>query len=115
MYRVLQSVDEAEVIVFLRQEAPRRFSVGFRSASRVDVGRLAQTMGGGGHARAAGCTLTGTLGEVRRAVLAALRRQLASGRLSPASRPARARPAAATRRRADLRTAPRSTPWAPEL
>ncbi|OHD70418.1 MAG: hypothetical protein A2V99_16890 [Spirochaetes bacterium RBG_16_67_19] len=70
VYRVLQSVADAEVIVFLRQEAPRRFSVGFRSASRVDVGRLAQSMGGGGHARAAGCTLTGTLSEVRRAVLA---------------------------------------------
>jgi phosphoesterase RecJ-like protein len=36
----------------------------------VDVGKLAQSMGGGGHARAAGCTLTGTLSEVRRAVLA---------------------------------------------
>jgi phosphoesterase RecJ-like protein len=78
VYRVLSSVAEAEVIVFLRQEAPRRFSVGFRSASRVDVGRLAQAMGGGGHSRAAGCTLTGTLGEVRRAVLAALERLLAA-------------------------------------
>jgi phosphoesterase RecJ-like protein len=79
VYRVLQSVSESEVIVFLRQEAPKRFSVGFRSASRVDVGRLAQAMGGGGHARAAGCTLTGTLGEVRRAVLSALGRILAGG------------------------------------
>jgi phosphoesterase RecJ-like protein len=79
VYRVLQSVADAEVIVFLRQEAPRRFSVGFRSVSRVDVGSLAQAMGGGGHARAAGCTLTGTLAEVRRAVLAALEPVLAAG------------------------------------
>jgi phosphoesterase RecJ-like protein len=80
VYRVLQMVEQAEVIVFLRQEAPRRFSVGFRSASRVDVGSLAQSLGGGGHARAAGCTLTGTLDEVRRAVLSALAHLLAGGR-----------------------------------
>ena len=79
VYRVLQIVAQAEVIVFLRQEAPRRFSVGFRSASRVDVGSLAQSLGGGGHARAAGCTLTGTLDEVRRAVLAELGLLLAAG------------------------------------
>jgi phosphoesterase RecJ-like protein len=72
VYRILSGVAGCEVIVFLRQDAPRRFSVGFRSASRVDVGVLAQSMGGGGHARAAGCTLTGTLSQVRRAVLAAL-------------------------------------------
>jgi phosphoesterase RecJ-like protein len=78
VYRVLSSVAGAEVIVFLRQEAPRRFSVGFRSASRVDVGALAQALGGGGHARAAGCTLTGTLSEVRRAVLEALKPLLAA-------------------------------------
>jgi bifunctional oligoribonuclease and PAP phosphatase NrnA len=77
VYRFLSSVAGAEVIVFLRQEASRRFSVGFRSLSRVDVGKLAQAMGGGGHARAAGCTLTGTLSEVRRKVLAALEPMLA--------------------------------------
>ncbi len=77
VYRALQSVAGAKVIVFLRQEAQRRFSVGFRSAAQVDVGRLAQSMGGGGHPQAAGCTLTGTLSEVRRAVLAALGRLLA--------------------------------------
>lgn len=76
VYRILSSVAGSEVIVFLRQEAPRRFSVGLRSLSRVDVGRLAQAMGGGGHARAAGCTLTGSLGGVRSAVLAQLQRLL---------------------------------------
>jgi phosphoesterase RecJ-like protein len=79
VYRLLQAVAQAEVIVFLRQEAPRRISVGLRSASRVDVGRLAQSLGGGGHPRAAGCTLTGTLRGVRRAVLAGLARLLAEG------------------------------------
>jgi len=79
VYRILQSVEEAEVIVFLRQEAPRRFSVGFRSASRIDVGELAQALGGGGHPRAAGCTLAGSLREVRRAVLDKLGPMLASG------------------------------------
>lgn len=79
VYRILLSVEEAEVIVFLRQEAPRRFSAGFRSASRIDVGELAQSLGGGGHPRAAGCTLAGSLREVRRLVLDKLGPMLASG------------------------------------
>jgi phosphoesterase RecJ-like protein len=78
VYRILQSVADSEVIVFLRQEAARRFAVGLRSVSRVDVGQLAQAMGGGGHPRAAGCTLNGTLSDVRRRVLAALARLLAA-------------------------------------
>jgi phosphoesterase RecJ-like protein len=78
VYRALQSVAGAEVIVFLRQEAPRRISVGFRSGAGVDVGRLAKSLGGGGHAQAAGCTLAGSLSEVRRAVLAELGSLLAA-------------------------------------
>ena len=78
VYRMLRGVDDAEVVVFLRQEGRRRFSVGFRSASRVDVGELAQALGGGGHARAAGCTLAGSLPQVRRRVLRELESRLGS-------------------------------------
>jgi phosphoesterase RecJ-like protein len=79
VYRILRGVEEVEVIVFARQEARRRFSVGFRSVERVDVGELAQALGGGGHARAAGCTLTGSLTEVRRMVLEELEPRMGSG------------------------------------
>jgi phosphoesterase RecJ-like protein len=38
----------------------------------VDVAALATAFAGGGHHNAAGCTITGTLDEVRRAVFAHL-------------------------------------------
>jgi len=46
--------------------------VSFRSKS-VDVSRLAAAFGGGGHIRAAGCTIEGDLETVKPRVLAAAR------------------------------------------
>ena len=76
VYRLLQYVQTAEVVVFLREETTGRVSVGLRSAGGADVGALALALGGGGHPQAAGCTLQGSLGEVRNTVLAAVERFL---------------------------------------
>jgi phosphoesterase RecJ-like protein len=46
--------------------------VSFRSKRDVDVAALAATFGGGGHARAAGAKISGTLAEVRQQVINAL-------------------------------------------
>ncbi len=51
--------------------------VSLRSKGRVDVSALAGQFGGGGHARAAGCTVQGALPEVRARVLAATGQALA--------------------------------------
>lgn len=53
-----------EIAVFLRPEEGG-WKVSFRSKGDLDVGRLAGTLGGGGHRHAAGCTLPGDLNEVR--------------------------------------------------
>jgi phosphoesterase RecJ-like protein len=37
--------------------------VSLRSAGQVDVAKIAQSLGGGGHVRASGCTIHGTLEE----------------------------------------------------
>jgi phosphoesterase RecJ-like protein len=76
VYRLLQSVEGVEVIVFLREEGPDRFSVGFRSSGQADVGQVAHALGGGGHAKAAGCTLEGRFTEVRGKVLEELTHRL---------------------------------------
>jgi phosphoesterase RecJ-like protein len=76
VYRLLLTVEGVEVIVFLREEGPGRVSVGLRSSGRADVGRVAQALGGGGHAKAAGCTLPGTLEQARRRVLRELKARL---------------------------------------
>jgi phosphoesterase RecJ-like protein len=71
-YRLLQAVSGVEVVAFLQEEPGGRCSVGLRSSQVVDVGRLARSLGGGGHVRAAGYTRRGSLTEVRAELLAAL-------------------------------------------
>lgn len=58
-----------EMGLLFREEAENRVRVAFRSRCRIDVSRLASRFGGGGHPRAAGCTLRGRLDEVKAAVL----------------------------------------------
>jgi len=87
LYRLLQTVSGVELIVLLREESGPACSVSLRSSSEADVGSVARRLGGGGHARAAGCTLQGTLAEVRRRVLDELTPLLAhAGRPSEGER-----------------------------
>ncbi|MCL6488768.1 MAG: bifunctional oligoribonuclease/PAP phosphatase NrnA [Alicyclobacillus mali] len=72
-----RSVETVEVGVLLRERPDGLVKASLRSKRRVDVAAIAQQFGGGGHARAAGCVLKGTLAEaklaVESAVIAALR------------------------------------------
>ena len=72
-----RSVRGVEVAIFFRQLAETRFKVGFRSKGAVDVSRLAEVFGGGGHHNAAGCIVEGNAGEVRDQVFARLRELMA--------------------------------------
>lgn len=62
-------IDGVEVAIIFRELDDGRIRVGFRSRERVDVSALAQEFGGGGHARASGCTLAGDLADVERRVV----------------------------------------------
>jgi phosphoesterase RecJ-like protein len=72
---VLRRTDEADVAVVLKEDDAGQWQVSARSKGYVDVGRACVAMGGGGHARAAGFTATGTAADT----MAALREQLADG------------------------------------
>jgi phosphoesterase RecJ-like protein len=67
-----RSVLGAEVAVSFREEAGGVFRVSFRSKGRIDVCAVATRFGGGGHRNAAGCSVPGTLAEVKRKVFDAL-------------------------------------------
>jgi phosphoesterase RecJ-like protein len=67
-----RSVEGAEVAVSFREEGATEFRVSFRSKGRVDVSAVAQSFGGGGHKNAAGCTVRGSLAEVKEKVFKAL-------------------------------------------
>ena len=51
--------------VFFYETEPSVFKVSLRSNGNLDVSRAAGTFGGGGHIKAAGCTIEGRLSDVR--------------------------------------------------
>ena len=61
-----------EIALFFRERDGKKIKVSFRSKGGVDVNSLAAKFGGGGHRQAAGCILTGTMGESVRRVLEAI-------------------------------------------
>lgn len=68
-----RSIASVEVGCLLRELDGGRVKVSLRAKGEVDVNRIAAKFGGGGHAKAAGCTIPGTLGGVTEQVLEAVR------------------------------------------
>lgn len=65
-----RSIRGVEVAIFFRQLEEGRVKVGFRSKGKVNVAVFSAAMGGGGHHNAAGCTVDGTIAEVKARVYA---------------------------------------------
>lgn len=65
----LRITDGVEVAVFLHELEPLVYKVSMRSKDVVDVNRIATQFGGGGHIKAAGCTMTGTFHDVVNSIL----------------------------------------------
>lgn len=59
-----------EVGIFIKWTSQDVVKVSFRSAGTVDVNKLASVFGGGGHRKAAGCTLAGSVLGAKNRVLA---------------------------------------------
>jgi bifunctional oligoribonuclease and PAP phosphatase NrnA len=59
-----RSIRGVEIALLFREAGTDLFKVGLRSQGEVDVARVARNFGGGGHCRAAGATLNGTLEDV---------------------------------------------------
>lgn len=58
-----------EVGLFFRQSSADEIKVSFRSNKYVDVAKVAKQWGGGGHPRAAGCTIRGALSVIENDVV----------------------------------------------
>ena len=68
------SIGGVEVAAFFRELPEGRYRVSLRSKGKVDVARVAETFGGGGHECASGCSVDGPLADSVRAVILQLRR-----------------------------------------
>src|SRR5947208_7545161 len=74
-----RSIAGVKLALLFRHIGNGRIKVSFRSMGEVDVAELAHQFGGGGHHRAAGASLAGTMADVEENVLNASRPFLAIG------------------------------------
>ena len=68
-------LEKSEVGIFIR-ERDNDFKCSFRSANDVNVSQICQTLGGGGHAKAAGCSMTGELSDIKKQLIEAVERAI---------------------------------------
>lgn len=71
-----RDIKGVEVAAFVKEGDEGEFRVSFRSKKIVDVREVCEKFGGGGHTRAAGCTIRGTASDVKSTVLQELENAL---------------------------------------
>jgi len=60
----MRNTKGVECAIFLYELETLTYKVSMRSGGQIDVAKIAQFFGGGGHVRAAGCTMSGTPHDV---------------------------------------------------
>ncbi len=60
----LRVTEGVECAIFLYETEPHIYKVSLRSSSDLDVAKIAAYFGGGGHVKAAGCTMSGSIYDV---------------------------------------------------
>lgn len=73
---LLASSRDGEITVLFKETTPTHVRVSVRTRGSADAVAITQAFGGGGHARAAGCSLDVPLAEAERQVLAECEREL---------------------------------------
>ena len=82
-----RSISGTRLAIFFRDLGYGKVKVSFRSTGDVDVNRFARQFGGGGHAKAAGALIPGSMEDVRLRVVSAARAFVSNG-AGPAAREA---------------------------
>lgn len=72
-----RNVEGVEVgILFSETTLPNQIKVSFRSKGKVDVSKIAKLFSGGGHRNASGCTIQGSLEEVKQKIINAVSQEV---------------------------------------
>ena len=72
----LRGITGVECAIFMYETRVQEYKVSLRSSEKVDVAAIASYFGGGGHVRAAGCTMLGTAYDVINNLSLHIERQL---------------------------------------
>ncbi|MBI3606317.1 MAG: bifunctional oligoribonuclease/PAP phosphatase NrnA [Nitrospirae bacterium] len=73
-----RSIKGVEAAILFRENSPTEYKISLRSQTALDVSEVAHSFGGGGHRKAAGCTVQGALADVKKKVIQALGKKLHS-------------------------------------
>ncbi|MDO4482077.1 MAG: bifunctional oligoribonuclease/PAP phosphatase NrnA [Bacillota bacterium] len=63
---LVRNINTVEVAAFAKEIEPGVMKLGFRSKYDINVAELASKFGGGGHIKAAGCTIKGSIEDVKK-------------------------------------------------
>jgi bifunctional oligoribonuclease and PAP phosphatase NrnA len=63
------TIGEVQAVALFKECAPGFYRTSLRSKGEVNVAKVAEQFGGGGHRNAAGCTLKGNLDELEQQIL----------------------------------------------
>lgn len=74
--QILMGTVGTEAAIFLYEIRPHEFKVSMRSKEIIDVSKIASYFGGGGHVRAAGCTMQGSVYDVVNNITLHMEKQL---------------------------------------
>lgn len=69
---ILRNISGVEISAFLKENSENEIKVGLRAKTYGDVSVIAQSFGGGGHKKAAGCTIHASLAEAKKQITAAV-------------------------------------------
>ncbi len=72
----IAGIEGVKASFFMMEKDNHEFRVSFRSKGEVDVNDVAGMFGGGGHVRASGCNISGSLEQVKQKVLEVLKKHL---------------------------------------
>lgn len=66
------AASEVEAVLYMRETAPKTYRCSLRSKGNINVAKVAEKFGGGGHKNAAGCRVSGDWNKVESEILAEL-------------------------------------------
>ncbi len=71
-------IRDSQVCVLFKEirDKTEQIRVNFRSQGKIDVNKIAQFFGGGGHKTASGCTIKGNIADIERRVIRKISKQL---------------------------------------
>jgi phosphoesterase RecJ-like protein len=76
MVNIPRSIKGVKVAILFRQEGDSEWKISLRSKGSVNVAKIAEGFGGGGHAGAAGCSLEGNIVDVKTKVISTIKEGL---------------------------------------